>query len=147
MGRVKELMIEEEERGFLNDSKKSVCAKMFPHQKYIREIIENSTLYGYCDYCEEYGAIITLNEVVEMVYKDFVRYFENPAEELPFESGGDWREFNGSGFHKEGSGYILPDNRSIMTTSEALEYAGFQPYSDELFDDVAKPYIVSKRRA
>lgn len=89
MGRAKELMMEEEERGFSNDSKKCVCAKMFPHQKYIRETIKNSTQCGYCDYCEEYGAIITLNEVVEMVYNDFIRYFENPAEELPFESGGD----------------------------------------------------------
>ena len=100
MGRVKELMIEEEERGFSNYSKKSVCARMFPHQKYIRETIENSTQYGYCDYCEEYGAIITLNEVVEMVYNDFIRYFENPAEELPFESGGDWSELNGSVIQK-----------------------------------------------
>lgn len=140
MGRAKELMMEEEERGFSNDSKKCVCDKMFPHQKYIRETIKNSTQYGYCDYCEEYGAIITLNEVVEMVYNDFIRYFENPAEELPFESGGDWNEFNGSGFHKEGGGYILPNNRSIMSTSEALEFAGFQPYSDELFDDVADSF-------
>lgn len=39
MGRVKELMIEEEERGFLNDSKKSVCAKMFPHQNiYVKSL-------------------------------------------------------------------------------------------------------------
>lgn len=140
MGRAKELMIEEEERGFSNDSKKCVCAKMFPRQKYIQEAIKKSTQYGYCDYCEEYGAIITLNEVVEIVYNDFIRYFENPAEELPFESGGDWSEYNGSGFHKESGGYILPNNRSIMSTSEALEYAGFQPYSEELFDDVANSF-------
>lgn len=137
MGRVKELMMEDEERGFSSDLAKCVCSKMFPHQKYIREKIEKSTQYAYCDYCNEYAKVVALKEVVEMVYNDFIRYFENPAENLPFESGGDWDDYSGSGLHKEGAGYILPNSREIMTTSEALEYAGFKPKSDTLFDDVA----------
>lgn len=140
MGRVKELMIEDEERGFTKDFNKCVCAKMFPHQKYIREKIEKSTQYAYCDYCDEYAKVVALNEVVEMVYYNFVRYFENPAENLPFESGGDWDDYRGSGFHKEGAGYILPNKRNIMTTSDALEFAGFRPASDTLFNDIANKF-------
>lgn len=138
MGTAKDYMMQAEEHGYYQAPEKNVCAKMFPHQRYIREKIHNSYNEGNCDYCKEYGSIVELNNIVKMVYDEFLHYFEDPANGLPFESGGEWDELDGSGFHKEGAGYLLPDNRTIMTTEEALQWAGFQPASEELFNDIVK---------
>lgn len=136
MGYFKELMIEYDERGYGEVPQKSVCAKLFARHKYIREFIQSRGSIGICDYCGEEAIVLPLEKIVEMVATEFFSIFEDPAEEVPFESHGIWDELEGTGLHKEGSGYILPDNRSIMSTSEALQYVRFEPESDELLDDI-----------
>lgn len=122
------------------EEEKYACATLFPFQKYIREDIESKMQMGVCSYTGNNAYVLPLSYIVQKVYNAFVQIFEDPAEELPFESGGEWDELDGSGFHKEGAGYILPDRRSIMTTEEALEMVGFRPMSDELFNDVAASF-------
>ena len=141
MGRFKEQMISDEMMGYALTSDKQVCAKMFPHQKYIRERIERDGDDGVCSYSRKYDKVLPLSTIVDMVVSEFHEIFEDPANEIPFESHGIWDDLEGSGLHKEGGGYILPDGKSIMTTEEALEEAGFAPDSDELFKDIAECFL------
>lgn len=140
MGRFKEQMIDIEFLPCYVKEEKFVCADMFPYQRYLREDIQNKGQAGVCSYSGKMTNVLPLTEIVRRVYDEFERIFEDPANEIPFESGGDWDELNGSGFHKEGAGYLLPNSRSIMTTEEALEEVGFMPASEELFDDVASSF-------
>ena len=114
---------------------------MFPHQEYIRERIECDGDKGECSYSGKHEKVLPLSTIVDMVVSAFNEIFEDPANEIPFESHGIWDDLEGSGLHKEGAGYILPDGKSIMTTEEALEEAGFAPGSDELFDDIADCFL------
>lgn len=141
MGRFKEQMIRDGMVGYALPSDKQVCAKMFPHQDYIRERIERDGDDGVCSYSRKYEKVLPLSTIVDMVVSAFHEIFEDPANEIPFESHGIWDDLEGSGLHKEGAGYILPDGKSIMTTEEALEEAGFAPDSDELFKDIAECFL------
>lgn len=137
MGRAKNHMMEIESRGYEDAPDKKVCARAFPKQRYIREKIDFQGEVGICDYCGDKTLVLPLQDVLEMVFDEFNEIFEEPDANLPFESGGEWEELRGSGIHKELSGYILPDSRSIMSTRDALEYVGFEPYDDEILDDIS----------
>ena len=141
MGRFKEQMISDEMMGYTLPSDKQVCAKMFPRQVYIRERIERDGDDGVCSYSRKYDKVLPLSTIVDMVVSAFNEIFEDPANEIPFESHGIWDDLEGSGLHKEGAGYILPDGKSIMTTEKALEEAGFAPASDKLFKDIAECFL------
>ena len=141
MGRIKVQMISDEMRGYALPPDKHVCAKMFPHQAYIRERIERNGIDGVCSYSGKHENVLPLSTIVDMVMSAFTEIFENPANEIPFESHGMWDDLEGTGLHKVGAGYILPDDKSIMTTEEALYEAGFIPASDELFDDIAGCFL------
>lgn len=136
MGQVKQRMIEIESQGYDGSINKNVGVSLLPNQQIIQEIITNNGAAGKCSYSGKQERVIPFGSFMEILFDAFIHIFENPAEELPFESGGEWDELEGSGIHKEGSGYILPNGKSIMTTSEALAYAGFRPLIDDLFDDV-----------
>lgn len=136
MGGVKNLMMEYEARGYSDAPDKKVCAKMFPNQRYIRELIQMKGEYGVCDYCGKEDFVLSLQNVVEFVFDEFQKIFETP-DNLPFESRGIWDELAGTGLHKECAGYILPDERSIMSTGEALFFAGFEPDDDNISDDIS----------
>ena len=141
MGRFKEQLINDEMRGYTSPPEKQVCAMMFPHQKYIQDCIERNGFEGECSYSGTQDKVLSLSTIVEMVVHAFYQIFEDPANEIPFESHGMWDDLEGTGLHKVGAGYILPDNKSIMTTEEALYEAGFIPASEELFDDIAGCFL------
>lgn len=140
MGFAKKHMMEIEARGYEDAPDKKVCARMFPRQRYIREKIESQGEEGICDYCGEEAIVLPLQDVLKMFVDAFDDIFEDPDANLPFESGGEWDEYNGSGLHKEQSGYILPDGRLIMSTREALESVGFEPAVDAITDDICDSF-------
>lgn len=141
MGYYKELIIEYDDRGYRGVPEKNVCAKLFSEHRFIYEMIQRNGTQGVCDYCKEKEIVLPLDRIVKMVVDEFRSIFEDPAEQLPFESRGEWEELKGSGIHKEGGGYILPDNRSIMTTQEALCSVGFEPDPYQLFLDIANCFM------
>lgn len=142
MGRAKWKMMEDEERGFLVESEKWVCADEFPHQQYLREYIDQSFDNHICSYCGEDKQAVRLNEIINQVYEALETIFETPDDALPFESHNDiWDDLEGAGLHKEGAGYILRDGFHIMDTSEALVEAGFKPRSDKLISDISESII------
>lgn len=143
MGRYKDQMMSDEERGYYLPVDKQVCAAMFPCQQYLRESIERYGEDGICSYSGKTGNVLPLSSIVEQVTEAFFEIFEDPANEIPFESKGVWDDLEGSGLHKVSAGYILPDGKSIMTTEDALEESGFAPASDELFQDVADCFLTN----
>lgn len=143
MGRYKVQMMSDEERGYYLPVDKQVCAAMFPFQQYLRESIERYGEDGVCSYSGKTSKVLSLSSIVKQVTEAFFEIFEDPANEIPFESKGVWDDLEGSGLHKEGAGYILPNGKSIMTTEEALEEAGFAPASVELFQDVANCFLTN----
>lgn len=136
MGRAKQAMIDEESMGYVEPKKRLVGESQFPFQKYLQEDINRDGEIGICDYSGKKEHVLPLKNIFHKVYDAFEDIFESP-DYLPFESGGDWDEYEGTGLHKEGAGYILPDNRKIMDVEEALEFAGFMPKSSDLFQDIA----------
>lgn len=141
MGQVKQRMLEIESQGYDASKNKNVGESQLPNQRILQEIIRNNGTVDLCSYSGKQERVISFGSFMEYFYDAFTHIFEDPAEELPFESGGEWEELEGSGMHKEGSGYILPDGKSIMTTREALGHVGFRPLSEELFDDVESSII------
>ena len=83
-------MISDEMMGYALPSDKQVCAKMFPHQEYIRERIERDGNDGVCSYSRKYEKVLPLSTIVDMVVSAFHEIFEDPAKEIPFESHGIW---------------------------------------------------------
>lgn len=139
MGQAKKYMMEEEERGYSIDSEKWICADEFPHQSYLRYYIGKSFEDHICSYCGEDKQCLSLNAIVEKVYDAIEEVFEDPSASLPFESSDDtWGDLDGTGLHKEGAGFVLPDHHHIMTTTEALEEAGFEPRTDQIIDDISE---------
>lgn len=141
MGFVKNRMMEIEARGYEDAPDRMVCARMFPRQRYIRERIDSKGEEGICDYCGDKTLVLPLQKILEMVFEEFIKIFENPAENLPFESGGEWDELEGSGLHKEWAGYILPDDRSIMSAYDALSSVRFHPYDDAITEEISNCFI------
>ena len=90
MGRFNEQMICDEMMGYALPLYKQVCAKMFPHQEYIRERIERDGEEGACSYSGKNEQVLPLSTIVDMVVSAFNEIFEDPANEIPFESHGIW---------------------------------------------------------
>ena len=97
-------MICDEMRGYALPPDKQVCAKMFPHQKYIRERIECDGDDGVCSYSGKNEKVLPLSTIVDIVVSAFYEILEDPANEIPFESHGIWDDLEGSGLHKEVAG-------------------------------------------
>lgn len=94
---------------------------------------------GCCDYTHKPTQVVPLENVVAFIMPRFRSYFEDPAEECSYESGGDDEEWTGSSFHKE-YGYILPNSRAIFSTCEALCELGLELGNETLFEDIASSF-------
>lgn len=140
MGRAKQMQIEIEERGFSVPCDKHVCAKLFRGHRFIIDYIGEHGVLGCCDYTHKPTQVVPLEDVVAFIMPRFRSYFEDPAEECSYESGGDDEEWEGSGFHKE-YGYILPNSRAIFSTREALCELGLELGNETLFEDIASSFI------
>lgn len=139
MGRAKNRMIEIEERGFGEIPDKNVCAELFGGHGIIVDMIQ---LYGHtseCSYTHQRTKVLPLEDVVCEIVRRFKQYYEAPEQECGYDSSLDDEELEGTGFHKEYD-YILPDNRHIDTTSEALINLGLDLDNDELFEDIVAAF-------
>lgn len=75
-------MMSDEMRGYTLPPDKQVCAKMFPHQEYIRERIERDGDDGECSYSGKNEKVLPLSTIVDMVVSAFNEIFEDPANEI-----------------------------------------------------------------
>lgn len=139
MGRAKQMQIEIEGRGYSVPCDKHVCAELFRGHRFIIDYIGEHGVPGCCDYTHKPTQVVPLEDVVAFIMPRFRSYFEDPAEECSYESGGDDEEWEGSGFHKE-YGYILPDSRTIFSTREALCELGLELENGILFEDIVSSF-------
>lgn len=133
MGQAKKYFMDLEENHCRD---KKVSSALFSDHQYIDDIFEKYGYPGRCDYTGKYADVVSLRRIYDDLHAEFLDYFESPDDFLPFDSSEDPDEYEGSGLHIEESGYIMPDNRHIMSTREALSYVGFSPSNKELLSDI-----------
>ena len=136
MGRAKEWMMEMEQRGYGEVSEKMVCAELFRGHRMIVDYIAENGKKGECDYTHTQTEVVPLEDIVSMVVERFMDYYETPEEECAYESRSVDEDWKGSGMHSE-NGYIIPNNRTILTTLEALQDLGLDLDNEELEEDIA----------
>lgn len=139
MGRAKDRLIEIEERGFGEVPDTYVCAEAFEGHKIIANRIKEYGCEGECSYTHQKTKVLPLENVVCEIVMRFKQYYEAPEQECGFDSSLDDEELDGTGFHKEYD-YILPDNRHIETTREALLSLGLDLDNEELFEDIVAAF-------
>lgn len=136
MGRAKEWMMEMEQRRYIGVPEKMVCTKLFrEHRMIVDYIAENGTV-GECDYTHIQTEVVPLEDVVCMIVKRFMDYYETPEEECAYESRSVDEDWEGSGMRSE-NGYIIPNNRTMLTTLEVLQDLGLDLDNAELEKDIA----------
>lgn len=87
MGYLKNKMIEDGERGFL-DIKGNVCHECFKDE-YLKKFIINNATSKKCDYCENSSndnIAIEFNKIMELIVKGIMFCFEDPINEIPYDS-------------------------------------------------------------
>ena len=134
--------IELSNRRYKDPPRKYVCAEAFGKQHILVDHIATYGHLGVCDYTGKKTNVVLLEEIIEIIIKQFEKYFEDPAEECYFESSREFAEdMKNSGFCVEGAGYLMRNDRPPLSTKEALEYLCFYTATDELFDDIAKCFL------
>ena len=139
MGRVKERMLEIVERGFGEVPENQVCAEAFEEHRIIAKLIRDYGHEGECSYIHQRTKVLPLEDVVREIVRRFKQYYEAPEQECGFDSSVSDEDLVGTGFHKEYD-YILPDNRHIESTSDALINLGLDLDNEELFEDIVAAF-------
>ena len=139
MGRAKDMMIEMEESGCGEIPIKWVCAELFGEHRIIVNHIKEYGSEGECSYTHQRTKVLPLEDVVREIVRRFKQYYEAPEQECGFDSSVSDEDLVGTGFHKEYD-YILPDNRHIESTSDALINLGLDLDNEELFEDIVAAF-------
>jgi hypothetical protein len=139
MGRAKDMMIEMEESGCGEVPIKWVCAELFGEHRIIVNHIKEYGSEGECSYTHQRTKVLPLEDVVREIVRRFKQYYEAPEQECGFDSSVSDEDLVGTGFHKEYD-YILPDNRHIESTSDALINLGLDLDNEELFEDIVAAF-------
>lgn len=136
MGRAIEWMMEMEQRGYGEVPEKMVCAELFREHRMIVDYIEDNGKKGECDYMHIQTEVVPLEDIVGIIAERFQDYYETPEEECAYESRSADEDWEGLGIHSE-NGYIIPNNRTILNTLEALQDLGVDLDNEELEEDIA----------
>jgi hypothetical protein len=135
MGRAKEMMIEMEQDPFYGVSDRLVSAHLFEN-KLVRDFVLKNGFDGVCSYCGDMTKVLPLKSIVEEIDRIILRYFGEPDNEgVGWDSG---FENDATGFHSEGGGYIVPNNKPYYDDMHELLFCtGFEVKDDDLESDIA----------
>lgn len=135
MGRAKELMIEMEQDPFYGVSKRLVSAHLFEN-KLVREFVLTNGFDGTCSYCGDMTKVLPLKTIVQEIDRIILQYFGEPDNEgVGWDSG---FEDDTPGFHSEGGGYIVPNNKPYYDDiHELLLWTGFEVKDNNLEQDIS----------
>ena len=135
MGRAKELMLEMECEPLANVSARLVSAHLF-RNKLVHEYVFNHGFDGVCSYCGDMTKVLPLRSIVEFVDNVILKYFGDACNEgLGWDSGFD---DDTPGFHQEGGGYIVPNNKPYYDDMRELLFeCGFRVDDDDLEKDIS----------
>lgn len=113
--------------------KKQVSSSLFDTQKDLEDYINQYGEEGFCDYTQKKTIVYDLGRVVEKIISKLEEFFAPPQDEYP-KYDTSWN-LDGSMYHEEG-GYVVPNERTIMSTREVFEYAGLIIKSEALLSDI-----------
>lgn len=135
MGRAKEMMMEMEQDPFYGVSDRLVSAHLF-RNRLVHDFVMNNGIDGVCSYCGDFTKVLPLKTIAEEIDRIILQYFGEPENEgVGWDSG---FENDATGFHIEGGGYIVPDNKPYYDDMhELLLWTGFEVDNDELEQDIA----------
>lgn len=135
MGRAKEMMIEMEQDPFYGVSDRLVSAHLFEN-KLVRDFVLKNGFDGVCSYCGDMTKVLPLKSIVEEIDRIILLYFGEPDNEgVGWDSG---FENDATGFHSEGGGYIVPNNKPYYDDMHELLFCtGFEVKDDDLESDIA----------
>lgn len=136
MGRAKEMMIEMEQHPLTGVSDRLVSAHLF-RNKLVREFVLQNGFEGVCSYCGDMSIVIPLKMVVEKIDNIILKYYGDPDNEgVGWDSG---FEDDAPGYHTEGGGYIVPNDKSYYDDMHQLLFeTGFKVDDDKLEQDIAE---------
>ena len=136
MGRAKEMMIEMEQHPLTGVSDRLVSAQLF-RNKLVREFVLQNGFNGVCSYCGGMTKVIPLKTVVEKIDSIILKYYGDPDNEgVGWDSG---FEDDAPGYHTEGGGYLVPDNKSYYDDMHQLLFeTGFKVDDDKLEQDITE---------
>lgn len=136
VGRAKELMIEMEQDPFYGVSRRLVSAYLFKN-KLVHDFVLKNGFDGICSYCGDFTKVLPLRTVVEEIDRIILQYYGDPDNEgVGWDSG---FEDDAPGFHTEGGGYIVPDNKPYYDDMhELLFWTGFEVGNYDLEQDISE---------
>lgn len=134
MGQAKKIMMEMEENPISGVSERLVSEHLFRNQL-IRNHIQEIGYNGICSYSGNKGNVLPLKSIVRYLNEIILRYFGEPNNEgLGWDSRFD---NDATGFHSEGGGYIVPDNRCYYyDIRQCLDKTGFIVENNDLAEDI-----------
>lgn len=135
MGRAKEMMIEMEQDPFYGVSDRLVSAHLFEN-KLVRAFVLKNGFDGVCSYCNDETKVLPLKSIVKEIDRIILQYFGEPDNEgVGWDSG---FEGDAPGFHLEGGGYIVPNNKPYYDDMHELLFCtGFEVKDNYLEKDIA----------
>ena len=135
MGRAKEIMLEMENDPLAGVSDRLVSAHLFKNRLVHGYVFEHG-FDGICSYCGDMTKVMRLKSIVEFIDNLILKYFGDASNEgLGWDSG---FEDDTPGFHQEGGGYIVPNNKPYYDDMRQLLFeCGFQVDSDDLEKDIS----------
>ena len=135
MGRAKELMLEMEQEPLSDVPDRLVSAHLFKN-KLVHDYVFKHGFDAECSYCGDNTKVLPLKSIVEFIDNLILKYYGEASNVgLGWDSG---FENDTPGFHQEGGGYIVPNNKSYYDDMHQLLFDnGFQVDDDDLEKDIA----------
>lgn len=135
MGRVKAMMMDYMDDPYYGIPDKKAAVNLFGN-KLVSEYASKHSFDGVCDYCGETTRVVHLRTIVEEIDRIILRYFGEPDNEaVGWDSG---FEDDTPGFHTEGGGYIVPNDKYYTNDMKELLFKyHFNVENDGLKEDIS----------
>ncbi len=114
MGLVKKMMMEREEAPFPNIPSRYASIDLFKNA-YLYAQLEEHCFKGICSYTQKQTRVCSLRDIILSINTILTMHYGDPDNEAVGWDSSSKEDYEGTGFHRECGGYILPDNRKIYT--------------------------------
>lgn len=140
MGQFKKMMMDLEEIQFSNVPRRLAAIDLFKNT-FLRLQLNAHSCQGWCYYTNRRTNVCLLTDIVRVINDIMCQYFGDPDNEAVGWDSSSREDFDGTGFHRECGGYIVPNNRHIYTDIEELLYdQKFIVNDDNLYNDIVDAF-------
>ena len=140
MGQAKKMMMDLEENPFSNIPQRMVAIDLFENS-YLQQRLYDYGCSGMCYYTNRRTDVCSLTDIVRVMNEIMCQHFGDPDNEAVGWDSSLQEDFDGTGFHRECGGYIVPNNRHIYTDiEELLQDQNFIVTDDRLYSDIVDAF-------